>query len=66
MKLHKELIIQNYHCSSIEFVYSRLTVEIHMRLLFIHTPEYMFYYNRQCLMHLPKILAAIDFCFTLN
>lgn len=42
MKLHKELIIPDYHCSSIEFLYSKLTVESHMRLLFVHTPEYIF------------------------
>lgn len=37
MKLHKELIIPDYHCSSIEFVYSRLTVEIHEIIIYTYT-----------------------------
>lgn len=44
MKLRKELIIPDYHRSSIEFLYSKLTVESHMRLLFTHTLNV--YYNR--------------------
>lgn len=37
IELHKELIMLDYHCSSTGFVYNKLEVQIHVRLLFILT-----------------------------